>query len=130
MDTQTTAVKITAQEIMDAIAIVRKEQAANSVTIMDAIATVRSDVLAIQGTLHNDITMTRQLILDLAGMIQAQAQPAPMSGGSAPAAPAWCDIHQCEMQRHDKEGDVWYSHSAKRQDGSKYFCKGKKEKAR
>ena len=34
--------------------------------------------------------------------------------------PAWCPIHQCEMKRWDKNGQVWYSHKA---DGE--WCSGK-----
>jgi len=34
--------------------------------------------------------------------------------------PAWCRVHQCEMQRWEKEGRVWYSHKV---DGQ--WCTGK-----
>lgn len=36
------------------------------------------------------------------------------------ATPAWCQIHQCEMKRWDKNGRVWYSHKV---DGK--WCSGK-----
>jgi len=34
--------------------------------------------------------------------------------------PAWCQIHQCEMKKWDKNGRVWYSHKV---DGE--WCSGK-----
>ena len=40
-------------------------------------------------------------------------------GGSVQShGAAWCDIHNCEMKRGDKNGQVWYSHKV----GDKY-CK-------
>jgi len=37
--------------------------------------------------------------------------------------PAWCAIHGVAMSRHEKDGQVWYSHK----DGENY-CKGKAKK--
>lgn len=34
--------------------------------------------------------------------------------------PGWCPIHECEMKRREKDGQVWYSHKTK--DG---WCNGK-----
>jgi hypothetical protein len=36
----------------------------------------------------------------------------------------WCPIHQCEMRRREKEGQVWYSH--KLEDGG--WCRGQQNK--
>ena len=35
-------------------------------------------------------------------------------------SPAWCPIHQCEMKRWEKDGQIWYSHKV---DGQ--WCNGK-----
>lgn len=101
--------KITAQDILDA-----NERTAQA--LRQAFDVMR-----------DDIATTRQMIADLADLIQT-AKPTPMSGGSGAddSANTWCEIHECDMQRHEKEGEVWFSHRAKRQDGSQYFCKGKK----
>jgi hypothetical protein len=37
--------------------------------------------------------------------------------------PAWCAVHGVAMSRHEKDGQVWYSHK----DGENY-CKGKAKK--
>ena len=52
----------------------------------------------------------------------AAAAPAAGNGGEAPA---WCNIHSAKMNRHEKNGDVWYSHKAHNQDGSEFWCRGK-----
>lgn len=36
---------------------------------------------------------------------------------------AWCTIHNCQMKRREKNGQVWYSHKV----GDKY-CKGNGKK--
>jgi hypothetical protein len=53
----------------------------------------------------------------------APAAPQAPAGTSGPAAPnpAWCSIHGCEMQKHEKDGKYWYSHRL--ESGS--YCKGK-----
>ena len=33
---------------------------------------------------------------------------------------SWCSIHECEMQRWEKDGKVWYSHK-----GDGQWCTGK-----
>lgn len=59
--------------------------------------------------------------------------PYPQPQAAAPAGPnaadghetAWCPIHQCSMQRREKNGESWYSHKATREDGKEYWCRGK-----
>ena len=34
-------------------------------------------------------------------------------------SPAWCPIHECEMQLWEKEGNIWYSHKINGE-----WCKG------
>jgi len=49
------------------------------------------------------------------------------NGGGQPAAsdnPAWCVIHGCEMRKHEKNGETWYSH--KGPDGG--WCNGRPAK--
>ena len=39
-----------------------------------------------------------------------------------PSDPSWCAIHNTQMKRHEKDGNVWHSHRAP--DGS--WCRGGK----
>jgi hypothetical protein len=59
-----------------------------------------------------------------AGNGKAHSQPAEQAKAPAMADgtpdPAWCKVHNVEMKRHEKDGQVWYSH--KNGDG---YCKGK-----
>jgi len=63
-------------------------------------------------------------------LIEHNAQPdtwraaAPPAAAPAPDpnAPDWCAIHGVQMKRHEKGGQVWYSH--KTPDGS--WCRGGK----
>ncbi len=43
-----------------------------------------------------------------------------------PGQPAenWCPIHSVEMNRPERDGQVWFSHRAKGREGE-YWCKGK-----
>ena len=67
----------------------------------------------------------RQLILDVADEVQGlRPQPAPVSGGSGEqTTPDFCSIHQCAMKRHEKDGQVWYSHRI-----GANWCRGKAQK--
>jgi hypothetical protein len=38
---------------------------------------------------------------------------------SSNSSEAWCSIHDCEMQRHEKDGKHWYSHKV-----GDFWCKG------
>jgi hypothetical protein len=98
MDTQKQSTKITAQEIMEKL---------------DEI---------------------KQLILDVADEVQglrpAATPAAQISGGGdldGGAQTHWCHVHDCEMQAHHNNSGDWFSHKIKRQDGSSYYCKGKKK---
>ena len=43
------------------------------------------------------------------------------------AAPKVCPVHHVEMRRHERSGQVWYSHKAINPDtGVEYWCKGEK----
>ncbi len=44
--------------------------------------------------------------------------------GTAAESASWCAIHNVEMARHERNGEVWYSHRAKGPNGE-YWCKGK-----
>ena len=48
------------------------------------------------------------------------SQPEAAASGPRSADPAWCPVHNCQMTRKEKNGDVWYSHKAP--DGS--WCRG------
>jgi len=39
----------------------------------------------------------------------------------------WCSIHQCKMYRHEKSGQVWYSHKTNDEAYAKQknYCNGK-----
>jgi hypothetical protein len=42
--------------------------------------------------------------------------------------PSICPIHHVQMQRREKQGDVWYSHKAiDPETGAEYWCRGKAE---
>ncbi len=53
---------------------------------------------------------------------EAEGEPAAQEG------PAWCSIHNVEMPRHERDGEVWYSHRAKGPNGE-YWCKGRPPRA-
>ncbi|MEE9145792.1 MAG: hypothetical protein V3U27_00140 [Candidatus Tectomicrobia bacterium] len=55
--------------------------------------------------------------------------PAPReeAANEYPNDPGWCSIHQTEMRRHEKNGDVWYSHKDAETDR---WCKGPKKAKR
>lgn len=59
-----------------------------------------------------------------------QTSPAPAAQPAAPVLdngapdPAWCAIHQCAMNRHEKAGVTWFSHRI-----GETWCKGKPAKA-
>ncbi|MGB8645440.1 MAG: hypothetical protein WCF84_09395 [Anaerolineae bacterium] len=40
---------------------------------------------------------------------------------------SWCPIHNLEMRRYERNGEVWYSHKAQG-DRGEYWCKGKPPK--
>ncbi len=42
-------------------------------------------------------------------------------------SPSWCPIHNVEMRRYERNGEVWYSHKAQG-DRGEYWCKGKPPK--
>lgn len=50
------------------------------------------------------------------------------TGGEIEEAPqdsaSWCSIHNVEMRRYERDGEVWYSHKAQGERGE-YWCKGK-----
>ncbi len=50
----------------------------------------------------------------------APAPPA-ASAAESEARPDWCSIHNVQMRRHEKDGEVWYSHRT--EEGT--WCKGK-----
>jgi hypothetical protein len=50
---------------------------------------------------------------------QPAAAPAPTLAGGIPD-PGWCSIHNCAMQRRERNGEVWYSHK-----NGDVYCKGK-----
>lgn len=54
----------------------------------------------------------------------AASAPDTPANGPREGDPAWCPIHNCQMARKEKNGDVWYSHKAP--DGS--WCRGAKAK--
>ncbi len=43
-------------------------------------------------------------------------------------SPSWCSIHNVEMRRYERGGEVWYSHRVQG-DRGEYWCKGKPPKA-
>jgi hypothetical protein len=43
-------------------------------------------------------------------------------------SPSWCPIHNVEMRRYERSGEVWYSHKAQG-DRGEYWCKGKPPRA-
>lgn len=45
------------------------------------------------------------------------------TGNNHGGDPTWCPIHNVQMKRREKDGDVWHSHKAP--DGS--WCRGKAE---
>jgi len=64
-------------------------------------------------------------------LVERGAQPdgyrpaAPVATPAAtpdPSDPSWCAIHNTQMKRHEKDGNVWHSHRAP--DGS--WCRGGK----
>jgi len=52
----------------------------------------------------------------LEGYQGANPQPVPHPASDK----AWCDIHNCEMKRREKDGQTWYSHRLR--DGT--WCRG------
>ena len=40
------------------------------------------------------------------------------------ASKTWCTIHECEMSKHEKHGDVWYSHKIAGTEND--WCRGPK----
>lgn len=48
---------------------------------------------------------------------QARSSPPRLENGQAD--PGWCPIHNCQMKRREKDGQVWYSHKVGDQ-----WCKG------
>ena len=59
------------------------------------------------------------------GEPEKQPEPAPAHQAAPTLAsglpdPAWCSIHNCTMTRHEKDGQVWYSH--KTDTGT--YCRG------
>lgn len=42
-------------------------------------------------------------------------------------SPSWCPIHNVEMRRYERNGEVWYSHKAQGERGE-YWCKGRAAK--
>ena len=49
----------------------------------------------------------------------APQEPPKLANGAVD--PAWCAVHNLAMKRHEKDGQVWYSHK----EGDTY-CRGKK----
>jgi hypothetical protein len=72
----------------------------------------------VQVTLR-DTDETRLLARLTALLAQYPVEPAAVSQSAPPEG--WCQIHQVQMHRNEKDGRSWYSHKA--EDGS--WCKGK-----
>lgn len=94
---------------------------------LDCMLTIRGDTVA---------EVTQQAAAALAAIARAQAAAAPTAPGVTPApqpspepgpqpapttGPEWCPIHNQPMQRHQRGGEVWYSH--KTAEGT--WCRGK-----
>jgi hypothetical protein len=41
-----------------------------------------------------------------------------------------CPIHGAKMRRREKNGEVWWSHRAYREDGTEFWCRGETKAAR
>lgn len=52
---------------------------------------------------------------------RAAAPPAAAAPAPDPSDPSWCPIHNVAMKRHERNGQVWYSH----RDGEAW-CRGGK----
>jgi hypothetical protein len=68
--------------------------------------------------------------LDTPKSAPAARAPQPAEGDEPDADraddPGWCPIHECEMKRRTKDGDVWYSHKTDEGD----YCRGGREEKR
>jgi hypothetical protein len=56
------------------------------------------------------------------------AKPPDARGAEEEEVDSFCELHGVDMTPHEKDGEIWYSHKAKRKDGSPYWCRGKAEK--
>ncbi len=50
-----------------------------------------------------------------------------MEAESPQDSPSWCPIHNVEMRRYERGGEVWYSHRVQG-DRGEYWCKGKPQR--
>lgn len=88
----------------------------------EATVTAKEDWRKAQGALYADLaTQLKELFTN--DPQQPAQKPDPKekkAGNPGKTDPSWCPIHNCKMERREKNGGVWYSHKTK--DG---WCKGK-----
>jgi len=70
---------------------------------------------------HDPAAVLRQAHDLMERMAAAGATQHGGSQGAEGRDKVWCDIHNCEMKRREKDGQTWYSHKAP--DGT--WCRGK-----
>lgn len=68
-------------------------------------------------------TLYRELGEQLVCLFNHNSQKTAQKPSEEPTDLSWCSIHNCKMKRHEKNGDIWYSHKTK--DG---WCRGQPER--
>ncbi len=57
-----------------------------------------------------------------------ETEPDAATVAAVQEGPSWCPIHNVEMPKHERNGEVWYSHRARGPNGE-YWCKGRAPRA-